>query len=92
MSFTGRGKSEMIKRTFKVDYTIRPNKKAQGRPFSRNMTMAKRDDGKLIYTLAALHRVNRDAVCLDAVTHTATKLMLLDWLRNRFRSLLRSAA
>lgn len=82
----------MIKREYLVDYTIRPNKKAPGRSFHRQMAMKKFDDAKVIYTLAALHRVNQNAVELESRTLVKTRLVFFDWLGAQFRRLMRRAA
>lgn len=73
----------MIKRTYSVAYLVRPNKKTNGTPCVINLTFTGKlkgnikNEAKLVRTLCRIHRVNPDAITINAARLTKTYIPLI---------------
>lgn len=81
--------------TYTVSYIVRPNKKAQGSECVLNMTTAApltnpEEQLKVIRVLCKLHRVNPNAIELNAFTESSRQLNLKKWISNKFVNLTKS--
>lgn len=81
----------MLKRTYAVAYTVRPNKKTDGVKSVLPLTVKGKieqveNQAKILKTLCKLHRVNPDAIIIDGVTKIRTFFGPLDALQTALRN------
>lgn len=71
----------MIKRTYQVDYVVRPNKRTEGRAFTRKMSTTGvlgkgNNTDRMVAVLAVIHRVNVNAIEIDGWEEVGKKVEL----------------